>query len=121
MYKTFCMKGFTVENIVKYPNLTIFSTVNLFMQKCKYCADIVLNLLFKTVSSIFINVRVSMIPNSIIQELSKIQKEFIWKTSNPKNSILISFKSKTIFGKIYIFYHVELLWIQTYVFFNIKS
>ena len=24
------------------------------------------------------------IPNSIIQELSKIQKEFIWKTRNPK-------------------------------------
>ena len=24
------------------------------------------------------------IPNSIIQELSKIQKEFIWKTHNPK-------------------------------------
>ena len=24
------------------------------------------------------------IPNSIIQELNKIQKEFIWKTRNPK-------------------------------------
>ena len=27
---------------------------------------------------------VKTIPNSIIQELSKIQKEFIWKTRNPK-------------------------------------
>ena len=26
---------------------------------------------------------VKTIPNSIIQELSKIQKEFIWKTHNP--------------------------------------
>ena len=27
---------------------------------------------------------VKTIPNSIIQELNKVQKEFIWKTSNPK-------------------------------------
>ena len=32
----------------------------------------------------------------------------------------ISFKSKTLTGNMYTLYHVELLWIQTYVYFNIK-
>ena len=30
----------------------------------------------------------------------------------------ITFKSKKLIGNMYIFYHVEFLWIQTYVFFN---
>ena len=41
---------------------------------------------FKTlaISKIVHLALVKTIPNSIIQELSKIQKEFIWKTRNPK-------------------------------------
>ena len=31
---------------------------------------------------------VKTIPNLIIQELNKIQKEFIWKTRNPKIKIM---------------------------------
>ena len=41
---------------------------------------------FKTlaISKIVHLALVKTIPNSIIQELSKIQKEFIWKARNPK-------------------------------------